>query len=160
MALDNLISVSFTDDELLQIDGALSVIEKILSGKAVNLTPRQRMQYGRVAYDMEVWVDKVDSYMHQAPQLVPSFIDMAEHEADLAAHRALNPRIERLQSLLQQMQDTNLLLGADIYNNSMSYYRIVREGSKSNAPGASAIHDDLKRQFPGGRKKKESADGE
>jgi hypothetical protein len=156
MALNNLISVSFTDEELLQIDEALSSIEKILKDKAVNLTPRQRLQYGRVAYDMEVWVDKAYSYMCQAPQLVPSYIDMKEHASDLAVHRALNPRIERLNILMNQIQDINLLLGSDIYTNSMAFYRVSRESAKSNAPGASAIHNDLKQQFPGGGKKKKS----
>jgi hypothetical protein len=154
MALNNLISISFTDEELLQIDGALSVIENILKNRDVSLTPAQRQQYGRVAYDMEVWVDKVDSYMRQAPQLIPSFIDMKEHASDLAAHRALNPRIERLNVLLHLAQDTNLLLGSDIYNSSLSFYRAVREAARSNAPGAPAIHADLKRQFPGGGRKK------
>ncbi|MDR2119872.1 MAG: hypothetical protein LBP64_03215 [Tannerella sp.] len=155
--MDNLISVSFTDDELKEIDNALSTIENILKGKVINLTPKQRQQYGRVAYDMEVWVDKVDSHMRQAPQLTPSYIDMAEHASDMAAHRALNPRIERINTLLHSMQDTNLLLGADIYNNSLSFYRAIREAAKVNAPGASSIYSDLKRQFPGSSKKNEAS---
>jgi hypothetical protein len=155
MALDNLISVSFTDSELKEIDGALTVIENILNGKVINLTPKQRQQYGRVAYDMEVWVDRVDSYMLQSPQLKPSYIDAAEHASDMSAHRALNPRIERMNTILHSMQDTNLLLGTDIYNNSLSFYRAVREAAKVNAPGASTIYSDLKRQFPTGPKKKD-----
>jgi hypothetical protein len=39
MALDNLISVVFTDDELSRMDSAMSEIENIIKGKAVNLTP-------------------------------------------------------------------------------------------------------------------------
>ncbi|MDR2622183.1 MAG: hypothetical protein LBC48_06335 [Dysgonamonadaceae bacterium] len=153
MALDNMISVSFTEEELLRIDEALSTIEAILKDKVINLTPKQRSLYGRVAYDMEVWVDKVDHYMQQVPQLIPSFINMEEHAADLEAHRALNPRIERINVLLQGAQDINLLLGSDIYNSSIAFYRAIREAAKSNAPGASTIYTDLKRQFPGGGKR-------
>jgi cob(I)alamin adenosyltransferase len=152
MALDNLISVSFTSDELKRIDTAMSEIENILTGKVINLTPKQRQLYGRVAYEMEVWVDKVQHYMQQAPQLVPPYIDMTEHTADLEAHRALNPRIERLATVLQSMKDTNLLLGTDIYNNSVVFHRSLREASKANAVGASTIYADLKQQFNGGRK--------
>jgi hypothetical protein len=54
MALDNLVSVVFSNAEIAIIDAALSEIENILKGKAVNLTPKQRQTYGRVAYDMEV----------------------------------------------------------------------------------------------------------
>jgi hypothetical protein len=35
MALDNLISVSFTDDELSRMDRAMSEIESMIRGKAV-----------------------------------------------------------------------------------------------------------------------------
>jgi hypothetical protein len=158
MALDNLISVEFTVDELSHIDSALSEIENIIKGKAVNLTPKQRQVYGRVAYEMEVWVDKTYNHMMQDPQLVPSYIDMKEYTKDITAHRALNPRIERLNVLLQSLEDTNRLLGSDLYNNSMAYYRSLREAAKVNAVGASAKYSDLKQQFPGkmGRKSSDS----
>jgi hypothetical protein len=87
--------------------------------------------------------------MRQNPQLVPAYIDMAEHTADLTTHRALNPRIDRLTSILQSIKDTNLLLGADILHNSQAYHRSLREAAKVNAVGASSIYADLKRQFPG-----------
>jgi hypothetical protein len=154
MALDNLISVQFTDEELNRIDAALSELEAIMKGKAVNLTPQQRQFYGRVAYDMEVWVDKVFDYMKQDPALVPPYIDTAEHVADMKAHKELNPVIERLNSIVQSVTDTNRLLGADIYNNSFAYYRSLREAAKVNAVGASSKYSDLKRQFPTGSKAK------
>jgi hypothetical protein len=157
MALDNLISVTFTDNDLNRIDTALSEIEDVIKGKVINLTPKQRQLYGRVAYEMEVWVNKVDSYMQQDPQLVPPYIDRNEHEADLAAHRLLNPRIERVNSILQSMQDTNRLLGADILHNSLTYYRNLRESAKANAVGASVKYSDLKQQFPGNPTGKKSS---
>lgn len=154
MALENLISTSFTDEELSDIDNALQTIETVLKGKTVSLTPQQRRQYGRVAYEMEVWVNKVDTYMKQRPELVPVYIDKAEHEKDLAAHNLLSPRVERLNVLARLLDDTDLLLGSDIYNNSLSFYRAIREAAKSNAPGANVIYADLKQQFPGGKVKK------
>jgi hypothetical protein len=153
MALDNLISITFTDDELSRIDFAISEIESIATSKAVNLTPKQRQSYGRVAYEMEIWVEKVLTYMQQDPKLVPPYINVDEHTSDMAAHRALNPRIERLLSILQSLEDTNRLLGADLYNNSMAYYRSLREAAKVNAVGASTKYSDLKQQFPGAPKK-------
>lgn len=152
MALDNLIQVSFSEEEQARIDAALSEIEAVLSGKVINLTPKQRQQHGRVAYEMETWVNKAYGHMQQSPQLVSSYIDMAEHSADLAAHQILNPRIGRMKTMLQSMDDTALLLGTDIYNNSIAFYRSLREAAKSNAPGATTIYADLKQQFTNGRK--------
>jgi hypothetical protein len=48
MALDNLISVAFTEAELKEIDDAMATLERVFKGKAVNLTPEQRVQYSRV----------------------------------------------------------------------------------------------------------------
>jgi hypothetical protein len=150
MALENLISVQFTDAELKQMDEAFTIIEGILKSKVVNLSPKQRQQYGRVKYEMEVWVNKAVGYADANPALLPSYVDKAELMADHTTHSQLNPRIDRLQTILQGMQDTNLLLGTDLYNNLTAFYRSLREASKSNAPGASSIYKDLKQQFPGG----------
>jgi hypothetical protein len=79
--------------------------------------------------------------------------NLIEDRNDMIAHRALNPRIERLLSLLQSLEDTNRLLGSDLYNNSLAYYRSLREAAKVNAVGASAKYSDLKQQFPGAPKK-------
>jgi hypothetical protein len=58
MALDNLITVVFTDEEIAETDSAMTKIKSILECKVVNLTPKQRQSYGRVAYENEIWVDK------------------------------------------------------------------------------------------------------
>lgn len=150
MALENLISVQFTEAELNQMDDAFSVIEGILKGKAVNLSSRQRQLHGRVKYEMEVWVNKAVAYADKNPALLPNYVDRQELLTDFATHSQLNPRIDRLEIILQGMLDTNLLLGTDLYNNLIAFYRSLREASKSNAPGASSIYKDLKQQFPGG----------
>ena len=42
MALDNLISIEFTQLELDDISTALTSISNILAGKVINLTPEER----------------------------------------------------------------------------------------------------------------------
>jgi hypothetical protein len=160
MALDNLITVVFTEEEIAKIDSAMSAIETVLEGKVVNLTPKQRQTYGRVAYETEFWVDKTFDYMQQDPKLVPLFINMEEHTADIVAHRALNPRIARLNGILQSLKDTNRLLGSDLYSNSLAYYRNLREAAKVNAVGASTKYSDLKQQFPRTKKASKSTEEE
>jgi hypothetical protein len=150
MALENLISIQFTDAELKQMDEAFTTIEGILKGKVVNLSAKQRQMHGRVKYEMEVWVNKAMGYADNNATLLPSYVDKTELTADYKTHSQLNPRIDRLETILQGMLDTNLLLGTDLFNNLIAFYRSLREASKSNAPGASSIYKDLKQQFPGG----------
>ena len=155
MALDNLITVTFTEAEQKELDDAMATMERVLAGKVVNLTSEQRMQYGKVKYDMEVWVGKASGYIYNNAPLVPSYVNVDELKLDMAAHNILNPRIDRLTAILKGMEDTNAVLGADIYNSCMSFYRSVKV-SAGNAPGAAPIYDDLKQQFPGAPRKKES----
>ena len=154
MALDNLINVSFTEAELKEMDDAMATLERVLQGKVVNLTPEQRVQYGKVKYDMEVWVAKAAGYIYNNAPLVPSYVNVPELKLDMEAHTTLNPRIDRLTSILRGMEDTNTTLGSDIYNSCMSFYRSVKVAA-GNAPGASSIYDDLKQQFPGAPRKKD-----
>lgn len=153
MALDNLISISFSPEEEQSLKEALTTIESIMAPKGVNLTQKQRQSYGRVRYEMEVWISKAYSYMQSHGHLVPAFIDMNEHGEDWEAHGLLNPLIDRMEAVLQTILDTNLLLGTDLYNNSMSFYRSVKVAARSNAQGAAAVYADLKQQFPGPKSK-------
>ena len=80
MAFENLISLQFTPAELLQLDAALQSIEAVLMGKTINLTPEQRQQYGSIAEQNKLFVNKAKSYMEQYPQFVPPFLDKAEYD--------------------------------------------------------------------------------
>jgi len=73
MTLDNLISLSFTIEELSNLDQALQTIETVLSGKTINLTPEERQQYGSISEQNKLFVNKVEIYMEQYPQYVPNF---------------------------------------------------------------------------------------
>lgn len=154
MALDNLIKISLTEAEVKELDDAMATMERVLGGKVVNLTSEQRSHYSRVKYAMEVWVNKASSYIYNNAPLVPSFLDVNELKVDMTAHTLFNPRIDRLTAILQGMEDTNLLLGTDIYNTCMTFYRSVRAAATANATGASSIYNDLKQQFPGAPHKK------
>ncbi|CEN50089.1 conserved hypothetical protein [Capnocytophaga canimorsus] len=47
MAFENLVSITFTQQELNTLDEALKNIENVLKGKMQNLTPEERRQYGK-----------------------------------------------------------------------------------------------------------------
>lgn len=153
MIQDNIATITFTPDEVAALDGALATLAQVLEKKMVSLTPLQRRKYSRVRYNMENWVGKTSSYIANNAELTPSFVDTSKLRLDLDAHAFLNPRIDKMEMLLQGIKDINLLLGSDIYNACLSFYRSVKLASLGNTPSASAIYDDLKKQFPGGRKK-------
>jgi len=151
MALENLVTVELTPAEITTLQTALDDIKNIIQPKAHNLTPSERQAYGRVRYEFEVWIDKCRGHMSANPTLVPSYIDTAEYEKDYAAREAMKPLEQKLQQLYEMFDDTFVLLGHDLYVNSIAFYRSVKVAAKSNVPGSTAIYEDLKQQFPGGR---------
>ena len=156
MAQENQISVSFTEAEVQTVKDAITTIANVLQGKAKSLTPQQRQLYGRVKYEKEIWIDKVKNQMDTNPEKVPAYIDKTEFDADYTAHKQLNEMLIGMEQQLNLMQDTNLLLGYDLDNAALMFYRTIKVAATNNDPCARTIYDDLKVQFPGGRKKGES----
>ncbi|SHK62813.1 hypothetical protein [Epilithonimonas mollis] len=82
MALENLFSLEFTEAELAKLDEGLGLIEGVLIGKTTNLTPEQKKQYGSIAEQNKLFVNKAKGLMEQVPQHVPVFLDKAEYDRD------------------------------------------------------------------------------
>jgi len=147
MALDNLISLSFTAEELNNLDQALQTIETVLSGKTINLTPEERQQYGSIAEQNKLFVNKVKIYMEQYSQYVPNFLDKAEFDKDYLGREQVEQRLQIMSSLTEQLSDTKVLLDHDNYHNAITFYRNMKFLSGENVPGTNVIYEDMKQFF-------------
>ncbi|MGH1384457.1 hypothetical protein [Kordia sp.] len=147
MALENLISIEFSPEELTELDTHLQGIQQVLTGKTVNLTPEQRQQYGRIANQNKLIVDKAKNHMEQHPNWVPSFIDKAEFDKDYNARMQIEGRVQLLENLTQQLIDTKTLLDHDNYTNTLSFYRTMRYLAGENEAGAKTVYEDMKTLF-------------
>ena len=148
MAFENLIQLSFTAEELKKIDDSLAEIEKVLKGKTHNLTPEERKQYGSIAEQNKLFVNKVKLYMEQYPDYVPRYIDKAEFDKDYTAREVLESRMIRLKGITEQVEDTKKLLDCDNYQAALSFYRSIKVLSEEDLPGTTNIVQDLKQFFP------------
>ena len=153
MAFENLISLSFTTTELQDLDLALQKIADILQGKTVNLTPEQRQQYGSIAEQNKLFVNKAKELMEQNPSHIPSFLDKAEFDKDYAARQQIESRLMNIAGLTEQMSDTKVLLDHDNYFNALSFYRNVKFLSQENVPGTTNIFKELRQFFGNGGSK-------
>ena len=149
----NLASVVFTAEELQKLDEALQNIENVLKGKTFNLTPDERRQYGSIAEQNKLFVNKCKEFMEQYPQFVPSFLDKEEFDRDYQARQQIENRLIRLKTITEQLSDTKVLLDNDNYFNSITFYRNVKFLSGQNVPGIKTLYEQLKQFFKGGRKK-------
>jgi len=147
MALENLISITFSDEELNNLNQSITMLKKALHGKTVNLTPDQRGQYGRIANQNKLIVDKAKNYMEQHPEWIPRFLDKEEFDRDFTARKQIETQVQLLENLSQQLIDTKTLLDYDNYTNALSFYRMMRFLAGENEPGAKAVYQDMKVLF-------------
>ncbi|WP_262150659.1 hypothetical protein [Chryseobacterium foetidum] len=147
MALNNLLSVIFTEAELAQMDQALTMFEAVLLGKTIHLTPEQRQQHGRIAEQNKLFVNKAKGIMEQYPQHVPVFIDKPEFDRDFTARAQLEARYQRMSSILEQLSDTKTLLDHDNYHNAITFYRNIKYLAGENVPGTTFLYEDMRQFF-------------
>lgn len=158
MALDNLISVSFSEEELRRLDDALGVIEEIFKGRLISLTHEQRKEYGRLADRNHPWVVKTDEFIKLKPAIVPAFINKEEWDVDLKTDNQLRPRMRRINAIHSQMDDAMLLIGHDLYFNSLAYYRSIKVNAQNGLLDAKPIYEDLVQRCQGYSRKKSSSE--
>lgn len=155
MANSNLISVSFTAEEIQGIKDHIAAIRELIANKCISLQPEERREYGRIGNKTENWSRKVMQYMAEQPGFNPAFIDVDETRKDFDARESLKPLLNEIETIKDLLDDTILILGSDLYQSNLSYYQNVRLLAAQNVNGAKAIYDDLSAQFPrNGRRKK------
>ncbi|GAA4277401.1 hypothetical protein [Aquimarina mytili] len=147
MALENLISIDFSKEELKELDHHMAGIQNIFKGKTVNITPEQRKQYGSIGNHNKLIVDKAKRYMEQHPNWIPRFLDKEEFDRDHKTREQVESRVQLLDNLSQQLLDTKTLLDHDNYTNALSFYRMMRFLAGENEPGAKPVYEDMKVLF-------------
>lgn len=147
MALDNLITVAFTEEEITQIGTAIASLNSVLSGKAINLTPDERRQYGSIADRNKVLVDKAKFYMENMPETLPRTIDKEEFDRDYAARAQLEAPLRQLKAVIEKMSDTKTLLDFDNFQATLAYYNYVKYLASQNEPGTTSIYQDLREHY-------------
>ena len=144
MAYQNLLNISFTKEEALQLTGAIETIEKIVNQKGIELTPIQRQGFGRVCNRRFRWIKKAANFMKANPYLTAIPVSIEEFSDDIETEEVLMPAINSLEPVLQKLIDMHLLIGSDLYHNSLIYYRNIKAASGSNIAGANFVYQELK----------------
>lgn len=154
----NLISVSMSTEDLQKLDEAIQTIETVITGKTRNLSEEERRQFGRIAEQNKLFVNKAKDYMEEYPQHIPAFLDKQEFDRDFEARKVIEKRLIRLEGITEQLSDTKILLDNDNYTNALTFYRNIRFLSGEDVPGTTSIAKDLSQFFPHSKKKAEEVE--
>lgn len=155
-SFENLSQVVFTEEELTKMDDALKALAEVLTGKAEALSADERRQYGSIAEQNKLFVNKAKELMERYPQYVPPFVDKAEFDRDYTSRTQLEGRFTELKRITELFSDTKVLLDHDNYTNALSFYRNIKYLSKERMPGVDTLHQELKQFFTKSNAKKET----
>jgi len=151
----NLVSLSFSAEDLAAMDAALAVIEEKLAG-LVSLSTKQVRGLFKMGEKSEVFCRNVPQVLDQNPQVVTPALGLPEANGDLAALDALRPRLRRLKLLTTRGEDTLVALGADVMSAALEGYALLKVSGR--ASGLEDQRRELGTRFSrAGRKEDEEA---
>lgn len=130
--MQNLVSFSFTADELAELDGALDVVDGLFK-RMVVLQNQQRRELKKMGGKSETFCRQTLGLLATNPQIVPQSLGLAEAQQDLAVLDALRPRLARLQQLVERADDTEIALGSDVMATALEGYALLKVSGKDEA---------------------------
>jgi len=147
--MDNRISAELTPANKTVILTKLGEIEALLPF-LLNLTVEEKSSLPKMSTFRDGMDEAFAMEMAAHPDLVPTFVDMAEVAKDRAVRSALRDVFQQISALCEGVEDTQTAAGVDTYLAYLSFYNNVKQAAKRNVPGANTILDNLKRFFPRG----------
>ncbi len=149
MAKTNQVSIEITEAMVADVAEKLNAIRTALAPVlVVNLTPDERMNMLKMGDKTLAFVRRALNFATQNPSLVPSYLNLEEAWKDYKLTEAISSLLKEFATLRRGLEDTAMVAGSEAYDAALVFYASVRGASRSNVPGAQAIHDELKRQFP------------
>jgi len=130
--MQNVVSITYTPEELAQMDSALATLRGFLA-RMVALTPEQRRELYKMGDKSEPFCRQTLAVLAANPQIVPPNLGLAEAQADLSALDVLRPRLLQLQQLLERAEDTETALGSDILSVALEGYGLLKVSGKNEA---------------------------
>jgi hypothetical protein len=155
MALNNRLSINLSDQDVTDINSALTVLKEKLMPVLKNLTVDETRQLTKMGNKTYSFVIKTYEHCESSPELVPRYVDLNEFRLDLKAYEQMRQYYGFLSQLNDLLYHSMLLAGSDAYANARAAYKSMKIGKSLDVPKAGTIVDDLSARFPGKRKKKE-----
>lgn len=130
--MQNLVSLTLSEQDLADIDGALSTLRRVMAPFIV-LSGEQRREINKLGPKSVDFVDQTLTVLRNNPQIVPPNLGLAEAEADLATLQQLRPRLQVLRQLTERADDTEMALGSDVIGVAYEGYRLLAVSGKSES---------------------------
>ena len=149
MANDNKISASISAQDMTDIMAAFATIKAKLPF-LINLTLEEKRRMPTIGTERGGMMETFDSEMNLHPDLIPTFVDQPELVIDRALFLQLDTLKACARELCEGIEDTQQVVGSDIYLAYLSFYNNVKQAAKRAIVGADSIFQNLRRFFERG----------
>jgi hypothetical protein len=149
MPFTNFDSRHFTAAEKTAVNTALTSLETALQPKTANLSAEERQQYGSVNEQNKLIINKVKDFRDSQPALSSPDVDWTEFANDHDTRAYLQATIQRLQSLIDGMNNAKILHDWDNYQAALTDYDFAKYKISTNATGYQTKVNELAQFFAG-----------
>ena len=122
----HLIDITPAPEDLTSANAHFTGIRSDLATTLHSLEDSDRKHTQKIGRRNETWCLEVMEIARQYPQVVPPGIDMAALERDLSARTAILPLLVASRQLNRMLEDTFLMLGADLFNGCRGLYKSMQ----------------------------------
>src|SRR5262249_24542893 len=135
---------SISQDDQEAVLNALGVIKEKLPF-LISLTPDEIQSIPKMGTSNQTFVDKAVEVAAQNPDIMPKGFDLEEMRKDADAFRALTGIRLAVAQLLEQLDNTQLLVGSEAYSAALAVYLQTKTTGKGK--GLETAADELGRRF-------------
>jgi hypothetical protein len=153
-------AVSIPVDTLSQVQNLLNQAKALLLPYVTTLTPSERHAMAKMGEKTLSFVEKAHDFAVQNPLLCPPYLDMAAFDTDFGDAHNLWTLLLTTQQLHENVDDTAMVSGSEAYQSALVFYNSVKMAARQDIPGAKAVYEELKKRFPGGKRKTGESESE
>ena len=150
MPFTNFDSRHFSATEKTAVSTAITSIESALATKLANLTPQERQQYGSVNEQNKLIINKVKDFRDSQPTLSSPDVDWAEFLNDYDTRTFIQTVIQRLQSVVNGLDNAKILHDWDNYQAALTDYDFAKYKASTQAVGYETKVNEIAQFFTGG----------
>jgi hypothetical protein len=140
-------------DILAQAQALVNQTNALLLPYVKPLTPAERHAMAKMGEKTLSFVEKAHGFAGQNPNLCPPYLDMAAFDIDFADAHNLWTLLVSMKQLYENVDDTEMLAGSEAYQSALVFYNYVKMAVRHDIPGAKAVYEELKKRFPGRKRK-------
>jgi hypothetical protein len=125
----------------------------LLEPYATPLTPVERQTMPKMGEKSFGFVEKSYEFAVQCPNIRPPYLDMEAFGIDYNDSHNLWTLNLSAQQLHQNIDDTQMTAGSEAFQAALVFYNSAKAAMKQDVPGAKAVYEELRKRFPGGKRK-------